>query len=82
LLYIHRCEAPSWSAPFRKWVVLELASAFSVSLTDNQQRANFFYQQAWEQRRIARSIDSQQTPSYVFDLMRIYLKTQGNPLGG
>lgn len=82
LLYIHRCEAPSWSAPFRKWVVLELAAAFSVSLTDNQQRANFFYQQAWEQRRIARSIDSQQTPSYVFDLMRIYLKTQGNPLGG
>ena len=81
LLYIHRSDPSVWSPPFKKWVVLELAAAFAITLTDNERRAAMFYEEASQQRRTSKSLDSQQVPSYVFDMLKIYAQSQGNYLG-
>ncbi len=80
LLYTRKVGPPLWNPLFRRWVVLSLAAAFAVSLTDDYKRAEVFYAEAREARRTAKAIDSQQTPSYVFDMLREYASA-GNYLG-
>lgn len=81
LVYVVRSEAREWPAYFRELVVFELAAAFAMTLTDSTSRADVFYRRAAQERPRARAIDSQQTPPYVFDLMRIYTARRNNPLG-
>lgn len=81
LVYISRTEPPAWSAGFVRLMTLELAAAFSVPITQNVQLASVFYNEAAQARPRIRSLDSQQTPAQVFDLMRVYLHPTYNPLG-
>ena len=80
LVYVADVGEPHWPGYFVKMVALSFASAVAITLTDNSERANLMAALAGEQRRSARAIDSSQTPPYVFDLMRVYLRRTSNPL--
>ncbi len=80
LVYVADVGASAWPSHFRQLMVHELAAAFSMPLTDNTQRAELFYGEAQRARPRARAIDSQQTPPYVFNLMRVYTRRSHNPL--
>lgn len=81
LVYVRERNAEAWPPHFRKLVVLELAAAFAMTLTDNSGRATLFYNEANRYRPRCRALDSQQTPPQVFDLMRLYIRRTNNPLG-
>lgn len=81
LVYIRDAGVSLWTPLFRKWVVMELAAALAITLTDNVQRADMFYSLAPRAAMEARAVDSQETPQYVFDLMAYYRAGQRNPLG-
>lgn len=81
LAYISRVEPSAWSAGFRRVVVLELAAAMAVAVTDSSARADVFYREAAHAIARQRSLDSQQTPPHVFDLMRVYA-SRGQNFGG
>lgn len=74
LVYIAKVAPSAWSAGFRQLVALELAAAFAITITDSSNRANLFYAEAARVRPRLRSLDSQQTPAQVFELMRIYAR--------
>lgn len=80
LVYIANVSEAQWPAYFRKMVALAFAAAAAITLTENNGRAELMYTLANEQRRSARAIDSMQTPPYVFNLMRVYLRRSHNPL--
>lgn len=75
--------APSfWSPWFDELIVLELAAAFAIAITDQTGREAVYRSRADAYARRARALDSQQTPAIVYDLIRIYLENRGNPLAG
>lgn len=80
LVYIKDVPVSAWAPYFRQLVVLELAAAFAIPLTDSSSRSDIYFREAQQQRRIAMTIDSQQVPPWVFDLMRIYTRPTYNPL--
>jgi len=80
LVYIENVGEQNWPKYFQKVVSFEFAASVAISITDNSQRADLMYNQALQARRAARSIDSQQTPHTVLQLMRIYQKPSYNPL--
>lgn len=80
LVYIARVPVSAWSSSFVKLMALELAAAFAITITDSSNRADMFYREAARLRARARSLDSQQTPARVLDLMRIYARP-GRSLG-
>jgi hypothetical protein len=80
LVYVADVDPPSWPAYFRHVVVLQLAATFALTLTESSNRADLFYREARQARARARSIDSQQTPPFVYDLMRVYTRRSVNPL--
>lgn len=82
LVYVSDVDEPGWPAYFVHLVVLELAAALAISLTDSSSRADTFYVEARRERPRIRAIDSVQTPPFVFDLMRILAKRSYNPLAG
>lgn len=82
LVYLRRVGVSAWSATFARLVTLELAAAFSMPITQSAQLAGIFYNEASAARPRARSLDSQQTPTHVFDLMRAYTRPSMNPLAG
>lgn len=82
LVYIADVSESGWPGYFRKMVAFQFAAAVAITLTENDNRAQLMYTLAGEQRRSARSTDSSQTPPYVFNLMRVYLRQTYNPLGG
>jgi hypothetical protein len=63
-------------------VVKTLASELAVAVTDITSRAQWWAEQARQERARAMAIDAQQTPPWVFDLMRVYLRQTVNPLAG
>lgn len=79
-VYIARTNPQSWPANFVHLVVLECAAAFAISVTDSANRAQMYMAEAREQRSRAMAEDSQQTPPWVFNLMRIYARERINPL--
>lgn len=81
LVYIANVNEAGWPGYFRKMVAFQFAAAVSITLTENNNRAELMYNLANEQRRSARATDSSQTPPYVFNLMRVYLRQTYNPLG-
>ena len=80
LVYVHDVDEAYWPAHFQKVVGFAFADAVAISLTDNNTRADMMYNLASDQRVRSRAIDSQQTPPYVHDLMRVYLRRSQNPL--
>jgi hypothetical protein len=80
LVYIADVPESQWPAYFRKQVSFQFAAAAAITLTENTTRAELMYNLAADQRRTARSVDSMQTPPYVFNLMRVYLRRTSNPL--
>jgi hypothetical protein len=80
LVYIENVGEQNWPEYFQKIVSFEFAASVAISLTDDSNRASLMYGQAMAARRTARSIDSQQTPHTVLQLMRIYQKPSYNPL--
>lgn len=81
-VYVAAVAESAWPPWFVHLVVLELAVALAVSVTDSSERAEIYMRLAAAARPRARSIDSQQTPPIVFDLMRIYTAHRNNPLAG
>lgn len=82
LVYVADVSPNLWAPWFDELIVLELAAAFAISITDQSGRAELYRGQADKQARRARAIDSQSTPPIVFDLNRIYLTRTANPLAG
>jgi hypothetical protein len=80
LVAVFDVEESTWPPYFREAVVFATAAAFAVSITDNTTRAALFYDQAERARRTARSVNAQQTPYMILDLMRIYTRRSSNPL--
>ena len=80
LIYVHNVAEQKWPSYFTKLVSYSFASAVAISLTEQTSRAQLMANLAAEQRRTARSVDSSQTPPYVFNLMRIYTRRTHNPL--
>lgn len=80
LVYVRNVDEQRWPAYFAKLVSYSFASAVAISLTEQTSRAELMAALAAEQRRTARSVDSAQTPPYVFNLMRIYTRRTHNPL--
>lgn len=79
-LYVADVPESAWPYWFVDLCVLDLAAAMAISVTDSSSRADIFYREAARARVRARSIDSQQTPPAVFDLMRILTAHRNNPL--
>ena len=82
LLYVADTPIEQWPDYFRLLVVLRFAAAIAVAVTDSSRRSQGMLQEAQLQQRAAMSIDSQQVPQKVFDLMKIYTRTRYNPLAG
>lgn len=80
LVYVSDVPESAWPSYFARLVSLSFGAAVAVTLTDSESRAALLYQQSDAERRRARVTDSQQTPPYVFNLMRIYLRRSSNPL--
>lgn len=80
LVYVENVLESGWPSYFSRLVSMSFAAAVAITLTDNAQRGQMMYEQADFERRRARTTDSQQTPPYVFNLMRIYLRRTSNPL--
>jgi len=80
VVYVARVDEPAWPAYFAKLISFQFAAAVAITLTEQTSRAELMFQLADRQRRMARSIDSLQTPPHVFNLMRIYTKRSHNPL--
>lgn len=80
LVYIANVPPSTWPAFFVQLVVLECAAAFAISVTDSSNRAQIYQLEARQQRSKAMAEDSQQTPPWVFDLMRIYARGRSNPI--
>jgi len=70
----------TWPAYFAKLISFQFAAAVAITLTEQTSRAELMFTLAEQQRRMARSIDSLQTPPHVFNLMRIYTQRTNNPL--
>lgn len=82
LVYVFEAEVSRWPGYFRSVVVKTLASELAVAVTDITSRAQWWAEQARQERARAMAIDAQQTPPWVFDLMRVYLRQTVNPLAG
>jgi len=82
LVYIANVEESYWPEFFARAVSLRFAAATAIMLTDATTRADLMYQQAQQAMQRARSLDSQQIPSMVFNLMRIYSKRSTNFMAG
>lgn len=80
LIYIANVDEQTWPEYFQKIVAFEFAASVAISLTDDAKRAEIMYNQAFMARRTARSIDSQQTPHVVLQLIKIYAKPSYNIL--
>lgn len=80
LVYIANVPPSTWPSYFTQLVVLECAAAFAISVTDSANRAQMYSMEARDQRSRAMAEDSQQTPPWVFDLMRIYARERNNPI--
>lgn len=81
-LYVAAVDESMWPAWFVNLVVMELAAALAISVTDSSSRADTYLRQAQVARTRARGLDSQQTPPVVFDLLRLYTAHRNNPLAG
>lgn len=82
LVYVADVEESHWPAFFVELIALKFAAAVAISITDSGNRANIYEDLARKQAQRAMSIDAQQVPSYVYDLMRIYMRGVQNPLAG
>lgn len=82
LVYIAEAPEQTWPPYFRQAAVMSLAAAAAISITDSSNRADLFYREAQRMRARARSLDSQQAPAEVFNLMRVYAERSPNPLAG
>lgn len=82
LLYIYRAPVGLWPPYFVELVALELSAALAMTLTDSSSRAQLFYELARRNRQRARSIDSQQTPNKIFQIVRAYTRQRSNWLRG
>ncbi len=80
VVYVARVPESTWPSYFVKMISFQFAGAVAITLTEQTSRAQLMFQLADQQRRMARSIDSLQTPPHVFNLMRIYTKRTNNPL--
>ena len=80
LVYLQATDPQAWPDNFVQLAVLELAAAFAVSVTDSSNRAQMYMVEARQQRARAMAEDSQQTPPWVFNLMRIYARERVNPI--
>lgn len=80
LVYVYRADVEDWPGYFRDVVVDTLAAAFATAVTDTVNRAEYWGRRADVGRGRAMSVDAQQTPPEIFDLMRVYLRRSHNPL--
>ncbi len=80
VVYVARVPESTWPAYFAKLISFQFAAAVAITLTEQTSRAELMFALADQQRRMARSIDSLQTPPHVFNLMRIYTQRTNNPL--
>jgi hypothetical protein len=82
LVYLEDVGVSYWPPHFRRALVFSLAAAMALPITDSTSRADLYYSQARQGLQRARAIDSQQVPSEVFNLMRVYTRGSHNPLAG
>lgn len=80
LVYVFRAEIADWPGYFRDVVVDTLAGNFATAITDSANRAQMWMAKAEQGKVRAMSIDAQQTPPEIFNLMRVYLRQSYNPL--
>ena len=80
LVYMRNVGEQKWPAYFIKLVSYSFAAAVAITLTEQTTRAQLMEELAARQRRTARTVDSSQTPPYVFNLMRMYTRRTHNPL--
>lgn len=80
VIYVANVDEAQWPSYFSKLVSFSFAASVAITLTEQTTRADLMYRLTDEQRRTARNVDSQQTPPFVFDLMRIYVRRTHNPL--
>lgn len=82
VVYIYRAPVSLWPPYFVEVAAKELAAAFALTLTDSSGRQANMAQQAARSRQRARSIDGQQQPTKVLQLLRAYTRRTINPLVG
>lgn len=82
LLYIAHVDESTWPPWFVSLVAYALANAVVISVTDSAERAGVMRSDYLRALARARSVDSQQTPPAVFDLMKILTAHRNNPLAG
>lgn len=82
VVHIYRAPISLWPPYFVELAAKELAVAFALTLTDSAGRQELMFQQAARAKQRARSIDSQQQPTKVLQLMRAYTRRSVNPLAG
>ncbi len=80
VIYVADVSEAGWPSFFSKHVSIAFAAAVAISLTENVDRAQLMYTLSEDTLRKARSTDSLQTPPYVFDMMRVYMRRTHNPL--
>lgn len=80
VVYVADVSEAGWPSYFSKMVSFSFAAAVAITLTENTSRAELMYSLSSQQRRMARSIDSVQTPPFVFNMMRVYARQTHNPL--
>jgi hypothetical protein len=80
-LYVANVDESFFKPWFEELLVAELCVAFATSVTDNPDRAKIYESRLNNNMKArARSIDSQQMPPAVYDLMKIYVQWSNNPL--
>lgn len=82
LIYVANVDEATWPEFFARVVAYDFAGSVAISITDDSRRADLMYTQAELARRRARSIDSQQTPHTVLQLLKIYQQRSHNPMTG
>lgn len=80
LVYVADVASSYFPAYFEDLVVHELAASFAISVTDTTSRADLYQSYVRRMKPRAMSIDAQQTPPEVFDLMRVYARISYNPI--
>ncbi|MFP3915362.1 MAG: hypothetical protein ACLFWM_10845 [Actinomycetota bacterium] len=82
MVYVANVEESHWPAWFAQAVALQFAAAAAIMLTDATTRADLMYREAQSAMQRARSLDAQQVPKKVLDLMGIYARRRSNFMAG
>lgn len=82
VVYVYQAPESLWPPYFVELVAKEMAAALALTLTDSTGRLEIMTGMARQARSRARSLDAQQQPAKIINLMRVYTRRTRNPLTG